>query len=233
MTPEKSGGPKVEGHECFIVIFIAVLRGFCLHPCSKNLRFHRVDGQVGSPRRRSTRRRVARVGRTHGTVFCVLECSCRARGSREPLMHRRAKVRIKSCRPAAQEFNGVRWRTVIQGHGRLPDTRALMQMRGLPIAARRCQAERSQNGCGENFISRSVSTRSTLPGRTAKIFLFLIIRKYVLLSPSRLSQRGASRSSRTLRRDAVGVSVLQRGCFPRRRTARCARSSRVVLASRR
>ena len=32
------------------------------------------------------------------------------------------------------------------------------------------------------------------------------------MSPSRLDQRGASRSSRTLRRDAVGVSVLQRGC---------------------
>jgi len=44
-----------------------------------------------------------------------------------------------------------------------------------------------------------------------QIFLFRFIGIYDLLSPSRLDQRGASRSSRTLRRDAVGVSMLQRG----------------------
>ena len=44
--------------------------------------------------------------------------------------------------------------------------------------------------------------------------------------------RGASRSSRTLRRDAVGVSMLQRGCHADERH-RCARSNRVVLIPRR
>jgi hypothetical protein len=44
--------------------------------------------------------------------------------------------------------------------------------------------------------------------------------------------RGASRSSRTLRRDAVGVSMLQRGCHADERH-RCARSSRVVPIPRR
>jgi hypothetical protein len=48
--------------------------------------------------------------------------------------------------------------------------------------------------------------------------------------PSHL--RGASRSSRTLRRDAVGVSMLQRGLHADERR-RCARSSRVVLIPRR
>ena len=50
-----------------------------------------------------------------------------------------------------------------------------------------------------------------LSGHQFEIFVFLFTRIYDLLSPSRLDQRGASRSSRTLRRDAVGVSMLQRG----------------------
>src|SRR3954463_11228328 len=77
--------------------------------------------------------------------------------------------------------------------------------------ARRRKADRCQMACTENSISRAHSSRSSLFRLAAKIFLFLFIRNRGSLSPSRLSQRGASRSSRTLRRDAVGVSVLQRG----------------------
>jgi hypothetical protein len=51
----------------------------------------------------------------------------------------------------------------------------------------------------------------TLTTLSSKIFFFLFTRNYDYLSPSRLDRRGASRSSRTLRRDAVGVSMLQRG----------------------
>jgi hypothetical protein len=45
----------------------------------------------------------------------------------------------------------------------------------------------------------------------ARDFLLSFFQKLWLVASSRLDKRGASRSSRTLRRDAVGVSMLQRG----------------------
>jgi hypothetical protein len=44
-----------------------------------------------------------------------------------------------------------------------------------------------------------------------KYSYFLFSELMITFTPSRLDKRGASRSSRTLRRDAVGVSMLQRG----------------------
>jgi hypothetical protein len=82
--------------------------------------------------------------------------------------------------------------------------------------------------CAKTLIFRADSNRSPPSGRIAQIFVFRFIRKHVYLSPSRLDQRGASRSSRTLRRDAVGVSVLQRGLLiaPTNSTMRTVKSRR-------
>jgi hypothetical protein len=58
------------------------------------------------------------------------------------------------------------------------------------------------------FASRFKRITPVQPSRE-KYFSFSEI--VFIFTPSRLDQRGASRSSRTLRRDAVGVSMLQRG----------------------
>jgi hypothetical protein len=63
----------------------------------------------------------------------------------------------------------------------------------------------------KRLVSQDDSYRSLPSGSIAQIFIFLFIRNHDSLPPSRLDKRGASRSSRTLRRDAVGVSMLQRG----------------------
>src|SRR4051812_10797635 len=52
-----------------------------------------------------------------------------------------------------------------------------------------------------------------------KYFSFVLLEIMLLYRRPVSITRGASRSSRTLRRDAVGVSMLQRGVILRRRTA--------------
>jgi hypothetical protein len=89
---------------------------------------------------------------------------------------------------------------------------------GLPAPADQC-AIGAKTACAKKLILQAASSGSPRPVRFRKIFLFRFFRNWCLLMPSRLDMRGASRSSRTLRRDAVGVSMLQRGSFSRRRTA--------------
>ena len=71
-----------------------------------------------------------------------------------------------------------------------------------------CAAIRQEGRAAPKSAFCSTSQRHPpCPDVPQKIFRFRFIRIRDCLSPSRLDQRGASRSSRTLRRDAVGVSV--------------------------
>jgi hypothetical protein len=63
----------------------------------------------------------------------------------------------------------------------------------------------------KNLFCAPVQTHHLHPALSAKIFNFFFSEIVITFALSRLDQRGASRSSRTLRRDAVGVSMLQRG----------------------
>jgi hypothetical protein len=106
-------------------------------------------------------------------------------------------------------------------------------MRDSSALPHRWQADRHEIDLRQktHFVSRFKQIILVQPYQQ-KYFYFFFSEIMITFAPSRLDQRGASRSSRTLRRDAVGVSMLQRG-FHADEQHRCARSSRVVLASRR
>jgi hypothetical protein len=86
--------------------------------------------------------------------------------------------------------------------------------------------------CAKKLILRAASNGSACPVLLREIFRFRFFPKLMSLDAVPPHMRGASRSSRTLRRDAVGVSMLQRGCHADEQH-RCARSNRVVLIPRR
>ena len=86
--------------------------------------------------------------------------------------------------------------------------------------------------CAKKLILLAVSDGSPLSSPVAKNISISLFPKSMSLDAVPPHLRGATRSSRTSRRDAVGVSMLQRGCHADEQH-RCARSSRVVLISRR
>ena len=93
----------------------------------------------------------------------------------------------------------------------LPISGLRARMRDSPAPPADAQSIAAQIARAKKRILRAVSNRSPLSSPQGKIILFLFIRNYDCMQPSRLDRRGASRSSRTWRRDAVGVSMLQRG----------------------
>ncbi|MGC2774055.1 MAG: hypothetical protein WA418_00300 [Bradyrhizobium sp.] len=92
-----------------------------------------------------------------------------------------------------------------------------MRIRTAPAC--RSRVHHHKAGRAEKLISRATSITSPLSSPARKNILLSFFRIQYIFTPSRLDTRGASRSSRTLRRDAVGVSMLQRGVILRRRTA--------------
>jgi hypothetical protein len=79
---------------------------------------------------------------------------------------------------------------------------------------------------------QAASNGSPLSSPVAKNISISVFPKSMSLDAVPPHMRGATRSSRTSRRDAVGVSMLQRACHADEQH-RCARSSRVVPIPRR